>query len=227
MPNFVHLMMASNEQWVVPAALDARRFCVFEVAEDRKDDRPYFAAIWGEMKNGGYEAMLHDLLNYDLTFYNHRAVPLTGGLQTQRGLSLGTNEAWWLDVLHRGYVYKSKLGLEDHFGEWHQEVTTEVLFASYGEYAKARHERHPMAREAFGRFMVSMGGAYTQPRNAVVGEHLADVTNRYGGTTRKAELVKKARATGYKLGTLQIARGTFTKKTGLAIEWPKEDDAEA
>ncbi len=64
MPNYVHLMMASNEDWVIPASLEARRFMVLEVLAARANDTAYFAAIWGEMKNGGYEAMLHDLLNY-------------------------------------------------------------------------------------------------------------------------------------------------------------------
>ena len=63
MPNFVHLMMASNEEWVVPAGLEARRFFVLEVSPDRANDHAYFAALWSEMANGGYEAMLHDLVS--------------------------------------------------------------------------------------------------------------------------------------------------------------------
>ncbi len=156
------------------------------------------------MKNGGYEAMLHDLLNYNLTFFNHRNAPKTVGLYEQKKLSLGTAEAWWLDVLHRGYVYKSKLGQEDHFGQWHETITTEVLFASYAEFAKAKNDRHPMAREAFGRFMVNVGGEDTQPRNAVIGEHIIDVpSGPWGNMTRKADLIEKKRATGYSIGTLK------------------------
>ena len=45
-PNFLHIMMASNEDWVVPASLEARRFCVLEVSDAHKDDHAYFAAIW-------------------------------------------------------------------------------------------------------------------------------------------------------------------------------------
>jgi hypothetical protein len=221
-PNFVHLMMASNEQWVVPAALDARRFCVLEVSEERKSDHDYFAAIWREMDNGGYEAMLHDLLTYDLTRFNVRAVPVTRGLQTQRGLSLGTGEAWWRDVLHRGYVYKSKLGLEEYFSQWHDVVATEILFISYEDYAKGRHERHPMSRETFGRFMrETTGGKSTRPAKVVTGEHMTDVANSFGGTSRKAAVVEQERATAYHLGDINIAREAFCRKTGLPSEWPE------
>jgi len=223
MPNFLHLMMASNEEWVVPAALDARRFFVLEVSDTRANDHDWFGAIWREMEAGGYAAMLYDLLHHDLAGFNVRRVPVTDGLQEQRKLSLGTSEAWWLDVLHRGYVYRSKLGLESFFGEWHDEMATEVLFASYSDFAKARGERHPMARETFGRFVLRMGAKAAKPSNAAVGEHIADVvTNQSGDTTRKAELIRKARATGYHLGTLAQARAAFTTATGLTPDWPDD-----
>ena len=215
-PNFVHLMMASNEDWVVPASLDARRFLVLLVAATKVRNRAYFTAIWQEMESGGYEAMLHDLLHHDLTGFDVRDVPDTEGLQEQKKLSLGTSQAWWFDALHRGYVYKSKLGLEQYFGEWREAETTEVLYASYSEFAKAQNERHPMAREAFGRFMVSMGGKASKPRNAVVGEHITDVvTNQYGDTARKAVVVRKERSHGYSLGDLKAARDAFTDATKL------------
>jgi hypothetical protein len=71
-PNFLHVMMASNEDWVVPAAIDSRRFFVLQVSDQRKDDHAYFDAIWRQMKAGGYEAMLHDLQTHDLTTFNVR-----------------------------------------------------------------------------------------------------------------------------------------------------------
>jgi hypothetical protein len=224
-PNYLHLMMASNEEWVVPAGLEARRFLVLLTAATKVRNFQYFKAIHAEMDNGGYEAMLHDLLNRDLTDFNVRDVPDTAGLREQKKLSLGTSEAWWMDCLHRGYVYKSRLGLERHFGEWHDVVTTEVLFASYTEFAKAKNERHPMEREAFGRFMVSMGGKASKPRNAVVGEHITDVLiNQHGDTTRKAALVRKERSTGYSLCDLKAARAAFTDATKLPVEWESDDE---
>ncbi len=59
-PNYLHLMMASNEDWVVPAAMDARRFFVLEVTNHVQNQHTYFAAIWKQMEAGGYAAMLHD-----------------------------------------------------------------------------------------------------------------------------------------------------------------------
>jgi hypothetical protein len=36
------------------------------------------------METGGYEAMLHDLLAYDLSHFNVRRVPITDALQEQK-----------------------------------------------------------------------------------------------------------------------------------------------
>jgi hypothetical protein len=228
-PNFLHVMMASNEEWVVPAGLDARRFLVLVVSEHRKGDHVYFAEIWKQMKAGGYEAMLYDLLNLDITTFNVRSVPVTEGLQQQKKLSLPTFEAWWLDVLHRGYVYRSRLGREEYFGEWHDEIATEVLFTSYIDYAHKQRERHLLSREHFGKKMVSFGARPTRRRDMVIGEHIADVENQYGGTARKAVLIRHPRPPAYRLGSLAEARKGFVATTTLEVDWQDrgEDTDEA
>jgi hypothetical protein len=225
MPNFVHLMMASNEDWVVPASLEARRFFVLEVSGAKANDHSYFAGLWAEMENGGYEAMLQDLLAYDLTLFNHRRAPITAGLQTQMKRSMPTAESWWLEVLHRGYVFKSRLGLEDHFHRWYEQVATDILFDAYETYAKSHGDRHPMGREIFGRFMVRMGAKAIKP-NLVIGEAIQDVDNLYGGTTRKAAPVRADRAHAYNLGSHADARIGFQRVSRLEIDWPDENAPE-
>lgn len=218
-PNFLHILMASNEEWVVPASLDARRFFVLEVPDDKKGQHAYFAAIWKQMEAGGYAGMLHDLLALDLSEFNVRDVPITEGLQAQKKLSLGTTDAWWMEVLHRGYVHQSRHGLDDWFGEWHEEVTTELLYASYSQFAASRHERHPLSRETLGREMRRLRAKPKRMFNAVVGEHVTDVDVSFGTTVRKGALIKRQAPPGYRLGTLQVARDEFTNATHLAVDW--------
>jgi hypothetical protein len=107
--NFLHIIMASNNEWVVPASIDARRFFVLQVADTKIGDHAYFAAICQQMEDGGHGAMLHDLANYDLAGFNVRAVPETEALQRQKKLSLQCHQRWWMEVLTRGYVFGSKL----------------------------------------------------------------------------------------------------------------------
>jgi hypothetical protein len=214
-PNFLHIMMASNAEWVVPASLTARRFFVLDVPDTVRGDHPYFDAIWKQMESGGYAAMLHDLLRHDLGGFNVRDVPETEALQKQKKLTLPVPESWWLDVLHRGYVWKSKLGLEDTFSIWHDVLSTELLYMSYMEFAQQHRERHPLDRESFGRFMARMKCRHGQFRGLIVGEHMEDNLGR-----RQANAIRqKDRSYGYRLGKLDIARAGFIAATNLPVDW--------
>jgi hypothetical protein len=222
-PNRLHVLLASNEEWVVPASLDARRFLVLDVSSARANDHAYFAAIRAQMEAGGHAAMLYDLLDLDIRTFNVRAVPVTDALQQQRKLSLLTPEAWWRDCLERGYVFRSRLGLESHFATWHEELSTELLFASYSEFADKRRERHPMSREAMGKFIVRMGCKPRRLYNKAVGEHLADIVDIDDRRRRVAKVIEHQRPPGYSLGDLDKARDAFTKATGLIITWDPSD----
>ena len=77
-------MIASNEQWVVPADMDVRRFLMLEVNESKARNTKYFAAIERELQNGGREAFLYDLLNYDLGGVDLRNPPKSDALLSQK-----------------------------------------------------------------------------------------------------------------------------------------------
>ncbi len=209
MPNFVHLMMASNADWMVAAGLQARRFFVLNATSEHRNDHPYFARLWEQMENGGYEAMLHDLLALDLSGFNVRQPPATEALEEQKKLTLPIPEQWWADCLHRGGVV-NPMGLEE-FARWEPFASTSRLHASYMEFARARGERHPLSREDLGRFMRRMGAQPSRPRNAPTGEHLPATA-------------PGPRPPGYALGNLDEARATFVKAIKLNVEWPHEDE---
>jgi phage/plasmid-associated DNA primase len=47
------LIIASNEEWVVQAGRDERRFCVINVSNKKKQNHDYFRQIFKQMRNGG------------------------------------------------------------------------------------------------------------------------------------------------------------------------------
>lgn len=107
MKNFVRLIMTSNEDWVVPAGKDERRFCVLDVDGRCAQNSAYFAEMEAELADGGREALLHDLLAFDLSTVNLRQIPLTAALLDQKFRSLGPVDGWWLDRLMAGTPLRS------------------------------------------------------------------------------------------------------------------------
>jgi len=71
-PNRLHAMFASNEDWVVPAGPFERRYAVQNVANTYRQDPNWFGPIYKQLKNGGCEAMLFDLMERDLGDWHPR-----------------------------------------------------------------------------------------------------------------------------------------------------------
>jgi hypothetical protein len=105
--NYARLIVASNNDRVVPAGPSERRFCVIDVQSNRKQDHAYFKAIADDMETGGREALMQFLLERPLQGVELRAFPQTAALEEQKLRSMGKVEAFWFEVLTRGYVKES------------------------------------------------------------------------------------------------------------------------
>jgi hypothetical protein len=82
--NHLRIFTTGDNDWIVPAGFDARRWFVLTVGDEHREDHDYFAAIDEEMNNGGREALLHELLHFDLSGINLRSVPKTTALFEQK-----------------------------------------------------------------------------------------------------------------------------------------------
>ncbi|TPW27793.1 hypothetical protein FJU08_18855 [Martelella alba] len=102
LPNFIRLLMTSNEAWVIPAGKDERRFAVFDVQPNCANDHNYFRQMDEELDAGGRAALLYDLLRLDLSSVNLRQIPKTDALLSQKIQSLDHIETWLLDRLQAG-----------------------------------------------------------------------------------------------------------------------------
>ena len=102
--NHVNLIIASNDDWIVPAGMLERRFCVLDVSRARIGDRQYFNSIYDQMKNGGLEAMLYDLLHLDISNVDLRAIPKTTALFDQIVQSFDSVKRFWFESLAKGCV---------------------------------------------------------------------------------------------------------------------------
>lgn len=113
--NYVHLILASNEDWVVPAGLDERRFFALDMADDHKQDHAYFRQIKEDLYQGGFENLLHFLQTYDLSNFEVRRAPDTKTLRSQKAESLQGFDAYLYELLWSGEL--PKVGRND-CGQW-------------------------------------------------------------------------------------------------------------
>lgn len=146
-PNYTHVIMASNSHWVVPAGAGERRYCVIDVGEDKMQDTVYFKALAKKMESeGGYEALLHLLMTFDLSNFEVRNFPRTKALQDQKVFSLSPEEEWWfLKLCDSRTLYKAE--------GWLREASKQEIFDDYIEYAKKLNITRRLSQTALGKFL--------------------------------------------------------------------------
>jgi phage/plasmid-associated DNA primase len=142
MANLIFLMMASNNDWVVPAGLEARRHCVLDVSESRMQDKAYFAAIQEQMDNGGREAFMYDLLHTDLSIADIRTVPKTAALLEQKIYSMTPIQQFWYNRLRDGSL--------DETATWKEAVPTAELYSMYIKESQLIGEKRRSRETEFG-----------------------------------------------------------------------------
>jgi hypothetical protein len=207
-PNMLHLLMASNATWVIPASHDERRYLMLDVAADKKGDPDYFRQLDRQMEKGGLAAMLHDLLSLDLGDFHPRAVPDTDELAEQKIHSLNSLQRWWMAVLDRGFVWRSRYGHQE-FLSWSEFVSTELLNQSYRQWCTDNRVAHPEHREALGMFMSTFYKP-ERPRGSHPVYEAESVDHKV-----PEPVVKMERPRGYRVGDLSAAKDTFATTLGL------------
>lgn len=207
--NCVHLMMSSNESWVVPAGLDDRRFFVLDVSDDRKEDGAYFRSITAQLDSGGREALLHHLLTMDLTDFEVRRVPKTKALQEQKLHSMDPVEEWWYSKLQSGAI------LDTHY-RWEQEVAALDLQVDFVRYAQlfsiSRRGNATKLGQTLNKFLPP--GLLTSKQRATP----IEVVFPNG----EARVVK--RPYFYQFPPLEVCRKFWDERFGGPYDWSKEDE---
>lgn len=205
--NHLHIVMSSNEDWVVPASIDERRFAAFGVSEARQGDRAYFSDLVAEMEGGGLAAMLHDLLAMDLTGWHPRwNIPQTEELLAQKLASLSGPAAVVRELLMRGETPM----VERDDGRWPTRHDGERVFIPTGDltgWAVARRlvaEARPGLAERLGHELERAAGP---------------------GAESTRESVHRRQVRGWWLPALPEARRLWAESRGLSVDWGEADGA--
>jgi hypothetical protein len=210
--NIFRLIIASNEKWVVPAGLRARRWAVFDVADARANDREYFAAIDTELfEEGGIAGLMHHLMTFDLAKVNVYKPPMTQALLEQKEESFAPHVAWWCEVLQQGALRFPSL-VPDRRGEiveatWGK-INKRWLWEAYAFWMKQHNIRSRLLpTQALHQWLndadLLPGAATVRPRD---------------GTTRIRQLW---------LPDLKKCREAFDICLGQTRNWDEQESSEA
>lgn len=198
--NHVRLMVASNEDWAVPAGAGERRWCVCDCSDKFKNDYGFFAALKKEMENGGLEAMMHELSKREIST-NQRNAPKTAALKEIALKGFKPEQRWLYDALESGTlaIYTNlddkHLMVERGGGPWPAMATADELHGEFLSYCENNKIRDRMEKSAF---MCKL-------------KALLDL--------EKPTRTGAKRSRYYRIPPLDEAREIFAKNTQLPMEW--------
>ncbi|WP_026603622.1 DNA recombination protein RmuC [Methylomonas sp. 11b] len=151
--NHTRIFMASNNDWIVPAGLEERRFFVVKASEKYIGNQDYFGRLQQQMDRGGHAALLLYLQQFELDGINLSAFPRTEALASQKVLSMGLVEKFYYHLLKEGILFRSNgdFDLEKSQTPWGQgEVSTSIIYTAFLDYIKSDPRKWFSGPEGFG-----------------------------------------------------------------------------
>jgi hypothetical protein len=198
--NRLRLIVASNEDWVVPVGLGDRRFAVFNVLPTYAGPghSGYWRALNAELEAGGREAMLHELLGMDVSGFEVRNIPNTPARTDQKLRHLQGTDRWLYTVLADGVI-----GFNPPWGDAGCEVGKDDAYGHFVAHCKDQHDYRPLIKSIWAKRL-----------NEILGPCLKTFRPRDGET----------RPWRFVFGPLAKSRARFAEYIGDPdMQWEAED----
>lgn len=193
--NMVRIMIIGNEDWLVPASTDERRYAVFTVGDKRARDNSFFEKMTVLMdQKGGAEVLMDYLKNRSIVDIN--TAPDTEGLYDQKIASLDVLEQFWYECLCDGNIF------ETHFTADESLLLQKDLFMSQLKY----HFRDRNIRSRF-------------PTKTAITQHFKRISPSFDSTKRlkAGEEWKPA----FKFSNLKVCRSEWDVVMDHESTWPE------
>jgi len=198
--NLMNCIMASNEQWVVPADIKSRRYVVMECDDklckmDKKKARVYIRDICSVDR----KRLAKYLSNIPLDTWDCTAIPMSTGLQGQQIRTLPKLKKWWINILTVG----SFDNIEFRFGE---PCLLSALHADYREISEDKHMSGRVFNKTFRELVFEPNSA--KSFKALVKENTIRKTDSSG---RKGVYIK--------MPSIDVCRAYWDISSGWTPDW--------
>ncbi len=170
--NHMNLIFASNNDWVIPAGLEERRFCVLDVKDSVRGDGEYFTNICDQMENGGCEALHYFLQKFDISKIDLRNIPKTNALFEQKMHSMNSFKKWWYDALQNEGFYNEDEEKKVEFWPWNQPHETKRLYDAYLLSSKEVNGKNHLSQAQFGTDLNKISPKIVKTRPSINGQRI-------------------------------------------------------
>jgi len=198
--NYMRLIVASNEEWAVPAGAGERRWFILDCSSKYKGDTQFFDALEEEMRSGGLEAMMYDLVDREVKSDQRRA-PRTSALSEIAQKGFDSVQKYVLHCLETGILAQFERKETDPWPSW---IATETLYTDYTT------------------FCFNESSIRSAKPKSVAMKDIKDLLNLSRRRGSKDGLGN--RPNGYEVPPLAEARRHFEKAVELPFEWNDEEE---
>ncbi len=198
--NKTRVVILSNEDWVVPASHDERRFAFFDVGDGRKQDQVFFGRMIEGMEQGGYAVLMRYLMDYDFSGIDVNTAPVTPGLLSQKIESADPLRQFWYSCLRKGHIPET-----DYDGGW-----------PTPEGGPVKSVECQVIQDAFKRELITRRIKSRVPAEVAVGRTMASL-----GVPHRRQRVDGKRVYAYDVPSLKECRGKWDLVMGQPEEWPE------
>ena len=216
--NCVHIIMASNDDWFIPMGMEGeRRFMVQKIIDIWANQKEKFRGLNAQLDNGGYEALMYDLLNMDIGDWAPRKdIPATEAAAEQKELHAGPIPIWWKNMLADGHLGTIE-PLDADEVDWADEglrVFRQDFISSFEDYCRAAGIRAGSGGRSNKNTFFKQFSVYL-PKNANV-----SMVNRIP-EDRLGEVIgpKSGRVGSVQIPSLKECRDHWDEMRGRPTDW--------
>ena len=200
--NFMHFIISSNSTDPIPLQAHERRYVVFHMDDKKMCDFEYFERMKAELENGGYEAMLYELLNYEIEEYHLRScAPKTEIMAENQLENLSPLAQWFHGALENGHVDIFDKGFPSGQRRiFDDDIPKDDLFVCFQQWCEYHKHRYNLIKTKT-KFSTSL-------QQLCPSIKYKDI--RVGGMGGKC---------GYRIPDIDICRKEFEASQGITIQW--------
>ncbi len=139
--NYSHLILDSNNDFVVPVTNDERRYIILKVSSKYKANETYFGELYKLVSNKKFkESLMADLINFDYKLWEKylRTAPKTEASFEQLLHNMDIYEQWFYDVLESGELKNCIYTLDNDSSI---RISNEAIHQSFMTFAKENGKR--------------------------------------------------------------------------------------